>query len=68
MLLFNIFAAKTLGFFLLLLGSEGSSFGVYEVKTTLTPLGWATIVIIPTALVFGAIFLTVKFLKKSKLK
>ncbi len=66
----NFLAAKPFGFLLFLLEKEGAStaFGVYEVKTNLTPMGWALIVVFPTALIFGAIYLAVKIFKKPKLK
>ena len=66
--LFKVLATETFDFLLLLFGGEGVSYGVYEVKRSLTPLGWAAILILPTALIFGVIYLTIKILKKPKLK
>ncbi len=68
--LFNFLAKETFGFLLLLLEKKGAStsYAVYEVKTSLTPIGWALIVIFPTAVILGAIYLAVKIFKKPKLK
>ncbi len=65
---FNVLAATIFNWLFLLFGSEGTSFGVYEIKRSLTPLGWAAVIILPTALLFGAIYLVVIILKKPKLK
>lgn len=64
--LLNILATAI--FSLFLFGGEGVSFGVYEIKRSLTPLGWAAVIIFPTALLLGAIYLAVKILKKPKMK
>ena len=68
MFLFSVLSTKAFSFILLLLGSEGVAFGVYEVKRSLTPFGWAAVIILPTPLIFGAVYFLVKFLKKIKLK
>ncbi len=65
---FNVLAITIFNVLFLLFGSEGTSFGVYEIKRSLTPLGWAAVIILPTALLFGAIYPVVKILKKPKLK
>jgi hypothetical protein len=55
-------------FVLMLFGEGRTSFGVYDIKRSLTPLGWAVVVILPTALIFGLIYLTAKIFKKPKSK
>lgn len=69
MFLLNIPAA-TFSCLLSLFDSESvsSASAVYEIKRSLTPLGWAAIVIFPTALILGLIYLTVKILRKRKIK
>jgi hypothetical protein len=57
-----------LSLFLVLLQGSRVSFGIYEIKKGLTPFGWAIIVILPIALILGAIYLAVKVLKKPRLK
>ena len=64
----NTLGTKILGVFLMLSGEGKISFGVYDVERSITPLGWAVIVILPTVLLFGAVYLIVKIFKKTKLK
>jgi len=52
----------------LLFGEGGISFGIYEIERSLTPLGWAVVIILPISLISGLIYLTAKILKKTKLK
>ncbi len=53
----------------LMLFSEGNvSFGLYEIKRSLTPLGWAVVMVFLIALIFALIYLTAKILKKPKSK
>jgi len=59
---------KIPGFFLMFSGEGGVSFGVYHIERSLTPVGWAVIIILPIALIFGVIYLTGKILKKTKIK
>lgn len=66
--LINALGTKSFGLFLMLLEEGKTSFGVYDVSRSLTPVGWAVIVILPTALIFGAIYLAFKIIKKPKLK
>lgn len=63
--LINMFGTKILG--LLILFAQ-SSFQVHTVYKEITPIGWAVIIILPLALIFGIIFSIVKILKKPKLK
>ena len=63
-LLVNVLGTKILCLFLMLSGEGKVSFGVHYVERSLTPLGWAVIIILPIALVFGIIYLTAKILKK----
>lgn len=64
----NFLGTTFFGFLLMLAGEGGVSFGVYHTEKSLTPFGWAIIIILPIALIFGGIYLTGKFLKKTKLK
>ncbi|MGI8787350.1 MAG: hypothetical protein ACR2HG_06280 [Pyrinomonadaceae bacterium] len=66
MVLFDILTIKIFSFPLLLFGSEGVSFGIYEIKRSLTPLGWTVVIIVPLALIFGTTYLIAKILKKPK--
>lgn len=56
------------GFPLMFFGEGGVSFGLYDISKSLTPLGWAVIIIVPPAVIFGIIYLAAKILKKPKLK
>jgi hypothetical protein len=64
----NFLGTKSFDFLLLLAGEGKVSFGIYHTEKSLTPLGWAVIIIVPIALIFGLIYLTAKFLKKTKIK
>ncbi len=64
--LFNLLGTKLPN--LLLLFGEQTSFGIYEVSRRLTPIGWIVVIIFPLVLIFGIIYLIIKFLKKPKLK
>ncbi len=66
--LVSLFVTKVLGFFLMFADDKSVSFGLYEIKRSLTPLGWALIIILPLALIFGIIYLAAKVIKKRKLK
>ncbi len=55
-------------FVLMLFGEGRTSFGVYDIKKSLTPFGWAVVIILSLALVFRVIYLTAKILKKLKIK
>jgi len=48
---------------LMLFGEGKVSFGLYEIKRSLTPLGWAVVIIFLIALIFALIYLTAKILK-----
>jgi hypothetical protein len=63
----NVLGTYILGFFLMLSG-EGNASGGYVIEKSLTPLGWAVIIFLPIVLIFGAIYLIDKILKKTKLK
>lgn len=62
------FLTSLLGFFLMLEQKGAVSFGMYEVKKTLTPVGWAVVVLLVLSLIGGIIYLGVKIGNKSKLK
>lgn len=64
----SLLLTKTFGFFLIFSNKSGVSFGLYEIKKSFTPLGWAVIIILPLALIFGVIYLAAKIPKKTKLK
>ena len=66
--LVNALETKIFGLFLMLLADEKVSFGVYDVSRSLTPLGWAVIIIVPVGLIFGTIYLISRIIKKPKLK
>jgi hypothetical protein len=66
--LINLLEIKFLGFFLVLFQESKISFGIYNVEKSLTRIGWAVIIFLLLALVFGLIRLTTKILKKPKLK
>lgn len=53
---------------LMLFGENAVSFGLYDIEKSLTPLGWAVVIILPIALIFGLIYLAAKTLKKTKSK
>ncbi len=65
-----VLGMKMFDFFLMLFGGDmgGVSFGVYDIERSLTPLGWAVIIIFPIALIFGVIYLAARILKKTKIK
>lgn len=48
--------------------SGAVSFGMYEIKKSLTPLGWAVIITAFAILIFGVIFSIKRILKKKKIK
>jgi len=48
---------------IMLVGEGKVSFGLYEIKRSLTPLGWAVFIVLPIALIFALVYLTVKILK-----
>jgi len=64
----NVLTTKFLGFFLVLSGEGEASFAVQHIERSLTPFGWAAVIILPIALIFGIIYLTAEVLKKTKLK
>ena len=64
--LINLLRVNILG--LMLFGEGKVSFGLYEIKRSLTPLGWAVVIIFLIALIFALIYLTAKILKKPKSK
>jgi hypothetical protein len=64
----NVLGTYILGFFLMLSGEGNASGGGYVIEKSLTPLGWAVIIFLPIVLIFGAIYLIDKILKKTKLK
>jgi hypothetical protein len=48
--------------------SGGVSFGLYDISKSFTPIGWAVIIILPLAIIFGIIYSVAGILKKPKLK
>ena len=66
--LIGFLGTKISGFLLMLSSEGGVSFGVYHIEKSLTPLGWAIIIILPITLIFGLIYLIAKILKKTKIK
>jgi hypothetical protein len=63
-----IFLTSLLGFFLMLEQKGAVSFGMYEVKKSLTPVGWAVVVLLAISLIGGIVYLGNKIGHKSKLK
>jgi hypothetical protein len=66
-MIFKILGAKLLNVFLIS-AEAGSSFGVYSVSHSLTPLGWVLIIVLPILSICGFIYLVAKLFKKTKLK
>ena len=60
---------KTLTLVFLMFADGGSiSFGVYDIKKSLTPLGWAVVFVLSLVLIFGLTYFVVKVFKNLKLK
>lgn len=64
----SLLLTKTFGFFLIFSNKSGVSFGLYDIAKSLTIPGWAVVIILPLALIFGIIYLAAKIPKKTKLK
>ena len=57
-----------LGFLLLFEQRGAVSFGLYDIKRSLTPFGWALVILLLLSLTYGIIYLGAKIINKSKLK
>ena len=66
--LISFLTTKVLGFFLMLANDEAISFGIYDIEKSLTPVGWAAVIFLPLALIFGIIYVVMKTIKKRKIK
>ena len=52
----------------MLANDEAISFGIYDIEKSLTPVGWAAVIFLPLALIFGIIYVVMKTIKKRKIK